>query len=43
LTLTSDDTSKNVHSTLLFTHTPVGASGINTVFSSSRLLLPVLR
>ncbi|MBB5788362.1 CocE/NonD family hydrolase [Jiangella mangrovi] len=43
LALTSDDTSRNAHAMLNFTHTPVGDDTVNTVYSSSRLLLPVLR
>jgi uncharacterized protein len=42
LTLTSDDTAKDAHAMMLFTHRPVGAGTVNTVHSSSRLLLPVL-
>jgi uncharacterized protein len=42
LTLTSDDNSKNTHAMNGFTHTPIGTSTINTVYASSRLLLPIL-
>jgi predicted acyl esterase len=43
LTLTSDDTARNTHAMLMFTHAPVGISTINTIHSTSRLLLPQLR
>ncbi|WP_116947215.1 CocE/NonD family hydrolase [Jiangella endophytica] len=43
LALTSDDTSRNAHAMLKFTHTPVGTGTVNTVHSTSRLLVPVLR
>lgn len=43
LTLTSDDTVPGSHAMLGFTHTPVGTRSTNTVFASSRLLLPVMR
>ncbi|WP_067476229.1 CocE/NonD family hydrolase [Nocardia amamiensis] len=42
LILTSDDTRKDFHPMMLFSHTPVGIAGVNTVHSSSRLLLPIL-
>jgi predicted acyl esterase len=44
LTLTSDDTRPGAHAMLLFTHRPPTLAEIatNTVFASSRLVLPVL-
>jgi predicted acyl esterase len=42
LTLTSSDQAKDAPRVLGFTHTPLGGSSVNTVHSSSRLLLPVL-
>jgi predicted acyl esterase len=42
LVLTSDDTRADFHPMLLFSHAPVGIASVNTVHSSSRLLLPVL-
>jgi predicted acyl esterase len=42
LSLTSDDTRGAVRPMLGFTHTPVGTNTVNTVYSSSRLLLPIL-
>jgi uncharacterized protein len=43
LTLTSDDQNPEVPVIMNFRHAPVGTSTINTIRSSSRLLLPVLR
>jgi uncharacterized protein len=43
LTLTSDDQNPEVPAIMNFRHAPVGTSTINTIRSSSRLLLPVLR
>ncbi|GGF30665.1 CocE/NonD family hydrolase [Subtercola lobariae] len=40
LTLSSDDTHREVMQN--FTHTPVGTSSVNTIFESSRLLIPRL-
>ncbi|MGW3149190.1 CocE/NonD family hydrolase [Streptomyces sp. NPDC001177] len=42
LILTSDDTREDFRPMMLFRHTPVGIPAVNTVHSSSRLLLPVL-
>jgi putative CocE/NonD family hydrolase len=42
LTLTSSDQAKDAPKVLGFTHTPLGGSSLNTVHSSSRLLLPVM-
>ncbi len=42
LTLASDDTRGALRPMLGFTHTPVGLPTVNTVSSSSRLLLPVV-
>ncbi|MEU6582196.1 CocE/NonD family hydrolase [Nocardia sp. NPDC046763] len=42
LILTSDDNRKDFQPMLLFSHAPVGIEGVNTVHSSSRLLLPIL-
>jgi uncharacterized protein len=42
LHLTTDDQDKGAPALLEFRHASVGASSFNTVFSSSRLLLPVL-
>jgi predicted acyl esterase len=41
LTLTGDDTRPDAHAMLLFTHQRLGASATNTVYSTSRLVLPV--
>jgi uncharacterized protein len=43
LHLTTDDQNMDMPALLEFRHASVGTSSINTVFSSSRLLLPVLR
>jgi putative CocE/NonD family hydrolase len=43
LTLASDDQNPEVPSIMNFRHASVGTSSLNTVRSSSRLLLPVLR
>jgi uncharacterized protein len=43
LCLTTDDQSKETPALLGFRHASVGTSSFNTVFSSSRLLLPVIR
>jgi uncharacterized protein len=42
LLVTSDDQDKSFPSPLEFRHASIGTSSFNTVFSSSRLLLPVL-
>ncbi|MEV6391221.1 CocE/NonD family hydrolase [Nocardia xishanensis] len=42
LILTSDDNRKDFQPMLLFSHASVGTAGVNTVHSSSRLLLPIL-
>ncbi|MGW4324982.1 CocE/NonD family hydrolase [Nocardia sp. NPDC004573] len=42
LILTSDDNREDFQPMLLFSHAPVGMAGVNTVHSSSRLLLPIL-
>jgi len=42
LVLASDDTAKGLPSMMRFRHTPLGDPALNTVRSSSRLLLPVL-
>jgi hypothetical protein len=42
LVLTSSDRREGGPTILGFTHTPAGAASINTVYSSSRLLLPLL-
>jgi predicted acyl esterase len=42
VTVTSDDTRREAHVMLRFTHTPIGTRSVNTVHASSRLLLPVL-
>ncbi len=42
LMITSDDQSEDIPVFLGYRHSPVGTSTRNTVFSSSRLLLPVL-
>jgi len=41
LTLTSDDQDPNTPAIMNFRHASVGTSSLNTVFSSSRLVLPV--
>jgi hypothetical protein len=43
LILTTDDQSADIPALLGFRHASIGTSSFNTVFSSSRLLLPVLR
>jgi predicted acyl esterase len=43
LHLTSDDQDANRPAPLEFRHASIGASSFNTIFSSSRLLLPVVR
>jgi predicted acyl esterase len=43
LHLTTDDQNKETPALLEFRHASVGTSSLNTIFSSSRLLLPVLR
>jgi predicted acyl esterase len=43
LVLTSDDQSPQAPAIMNFRHASVGTSSLNTVFSSSRLLLPVLQ
>jgi predicted acyl esterase len=42
LYLTTDDQAKDKPAPLMFRHASIGTSSLNTVFSSSRLLLPVL-
>lgn len=42
IALTSDDQRKGAPTLLGFTHTPIAQPSLNTVFSSSRLLLPIL-
>jgi uncharacterized protein len=42
LHLTTDDQNEDRPALLEFRHASVGTSSFNTVFSSSRLLLPVL-
>lgn len=42
LLVTSNDQDKNIPSPLEFRHASIGTSSFNTVFSSSRLLLPIL-
>ncbi|WP_433734069.1 CocE/NonD family hydrolase [Nocardia sp. CA-129566] len=42
LILTSDDTRKDFRPMMLFSHALVGIGAVNTVHSSSRLLLPIL-
>jgi len=43
LLITTDDQDKNIPAPLEFRHASIGTSSFNTVFSSSRLLLPVLK
>jgi hypothetical protein len=43
LSLTTDDQNKDTPAPLEFRHSSIGTSSFNTVFSSSRLLLPILR
>jgi predicted acyl esterase len=43
LSLTTDDQNKDTPAPLEFRHASIGTSSFNTVFSSSRLLLPVLQ
>ena len=43
LVLTSDDQSADTPALLGFRHASIGTSSFNTIFSSSRLLLPILR
>ena len=43
LSLTTDDQNKDTPAPLEFRHASIGTSSFNTVFSSSQLLLPVLR
>ena len=43
LLITTDDQDKNIPTPLEFRHASIGASSFNTVFSSSRLLLPLLK
>lgn len=42
LLLTTDDQSKDVDTPMGFKHASIGTSSFNTIFSSSRLLLPLL-
>ncbi|MGW7823608.1 CocE/NonD family hydrolase [Streptomyces puniciscabiei] len=42
LILTSDDTCEHFRPMMHFSHAPVGAPAVNTVHSSSRLVLPIL-
>jgi uncharacterized protein len=43
LYLTTDDQNKDVPALLEFRHASIGTSSLNTVFSSSRLLLPIAK
>lgn len=43
LCLTTDDQNKDTPAPLEFRHASIGTSSFNTVFSSSRLLLPILQ
>jgi putative CocE/NonD family hydrolase len=43
LLITTDDEDKNIPTPLEFRHASIGTSSFNTVFSSSRLLLPLLK
>jgi uncharacterized protein len=43
LYLTTDDQNKDVPALLEFRHASIGTSSFNTVFSSSRLLLPIAK
>jgi predicted acyl esterase len=43
LCLTTDDQNPNTPALLEFRHASIGTSSLNTIFSSSRLLLPILR
>jgi uncharacterized protein len=43
LSLTTDDQNKDMPAPLEFRHSSIGTSSFNTVFSSSRLLLPILQ
>jgi predicted acyl esterase len=43
LSLTTDDQNKDMPTPLEFRHSSIGTSSVNTVFSSSRLLLPILQ
>jgi predicted acyl esterase len=43
LMVTSDDQDKEIPSPLEFRHASIGTSSLNRIFSSSRLLVPVLR
>jgi uncharacterized protein len=42
LVLTSSDTAKDAPTVLGFRHSPTGDSSVNTIYSSSRLVIPVL-
>ena len=42
LALTSSDQGKDAPTILGFRHAPIGGAGVNTIHSSSRLLLPIL-
>jgi predicted acyl esterase len=42
LYLTTDDQAKDKPAPLMFRHASIGTSSLNTIFSSSRLLLPVV-
>jgi predicted acyl esterase len=42
VSLTTDDQNKDMPAPLEFRHSSIGTSSLNTVFSSSRLLLPIL-
>jgi hypothetical protein len=42
LWLTTDDQNKDIPAPLEFRHASIGSNSLNTIFSSSRLLLPVL-
>ena len=43
LLLTSDDQRKDAPTLLGFTHTPIAQPSLNTVYASSKLLLPLLQ
>jgi uncharacterized protein len=43
LLITTDDQDKNIPTPLEFRHASIGTSSFNTIFSSSRLLLPLLK
>ncbi|MCU1482922.1 MAG: peptidase [Subtercola sp.] len=43
LTISSEDEAKDIPTALGFTHTPAAQSSLNTIHSSSRLMLPIVR